>query len=415
MNQYRYFLLLWFLVSYSSFSQHQKQWIEDIDYYYTTLEQKHIDLYHTISKNEFTAELENLKTKIPNLSDFEIIVELMRITQKVGGGKSDGHTSVPLWGTPILKFPIELIDFDGEMKVIAIAAEFQNYLGHNLMAINDIPIEVITRKVSEITPFTENKYSSMDRTCSYMVISEILQALQITENSEEITFTFSNNSGVVEVVTLKALSKEELASLAFKKLSISHPLVSKPIKTRFKNLWFYPIQDSKIVYIHFEQYPSEIEIKEFAEQVYDYIEKQKSEALIIDFRGNYGGDFYKGLVLSAYLNASEYIDWKSKVYVLVNRKTYSAAMVNALQYKQLLNATIVGEGMGANPNGYQDMGQFYLPNSNLLITYSKRKFQLQTAIAARFQPDILIAPQGEDYETGIDQTLQWVLDDLRLK
>tara|TARA_R110002073_G_scaffold216229_2_gene376438 strand:+ start:172 stop:441 length:270 start_codon:yes stop_codon:yes gene_type:complete len=87
-------------------------------------------------------------------------------------------------------------------------------------------------------------------------------------------------------------------------------------------------------------------------------------------------------------------------------------MVNAVQYKQQLNAKIIGEPTGANPNGYQDLGQFSLPNTNLLITYTKRLFKLQDKNTMGLQPNVLILPKWINYKKGVDEVLNWVLNDI---
>ena len=87
-------------------------------------------------------------------------------------------------------------------------------------------------------------------------------------------------------------------------------------------------------------------------------------------------------------------------------------MVNALQFREQLNAKIVGEPTGANPNGYQDLGQFNLPNSKLLFTFTKRLFRLQDINSEGVQPDVLIIQKWENFKNGIDEVLNWVLKDL---
>ena len=164
------------------FAQNQNKWIQDIEYYHKTLEDKHIDLYHRISKEEFSSEIEKLKSYLDELTDFQIIVELMRLTHKVGGGKGDGHTSVPLWNRENLNYPIKIFDFDGELRVISANKKNKALLGKILKSIDGTPIEDVYKKVSELTPFTENKLSSMDRTCSYMMNSEILEAINVTKS-----------------------------------------------------------------------------------------------------------------------------------------------------------------------------------------------------------------------------------------
>ena len=405
-------ILFILLFSFYCNGQNINDWLEDIDYYHKILEEKHINLYHTISKKEFDAEIENLKNNLSHLTDFQIITALMRITQKVGGGKGDGHTSVPLWNKNLTKYPITLSNFNDDLRVVNIAKSHKQFLGHRLQSINNIPVVSIYEKVSKLTPFTENQYSLKDRTCSYILISEILTALNITTDIAQAKFTFIDAKGASKSTILKAYTSETLDSIHYEKIKYTHPSITQPKGSKFKYLWFSSFNNTKTVYIKCKAYPSEEEVNNFSKKVYHFIQEKKAKHLIIDLRDNYGGDFFKGLLLSSYLNACESINWESNVYVLINRKTYSAAMVNAIQFKQLLNAKLVGEPTGANPNGYQDMGQFNLPNSNLLITYSKRLFRLQDTKSNGVQPDIYITPKWENYKNGIDEILNWVVKDI---
>ena len=130
-------------------------------------------------------------------------------------------------------------------------------------------------------------------------------------------------------------------------------------------------------------------------------------------RENGGGDLYVGVVLAYALNLADSIDWKNGVYVLTSPKTFSAATSNTALYKQLLNATVVGEPTGSNPTGYQDMDQFQLPNSKLIITYSKRKFVLSPTVTQGIQPDELLHYNWNDYKSGKDNITQWVIKNLK--
>ncbi len=391
---------------------HQK-WKEDIQYYHQTLEARHIDLYHTISKEDFTKEINIIQAKLLELTDFQVIIELMRLTQKVGAGKGDGHTSVPLWGLELHRFPLTLFDFNGELRVVKTTDRYGHLLGKRLEAIDGVAVQEVYSKITELTPFTENNQSSMNRSCSYMLISEMLFGLNLIKEKEVATFQFSDDKGKMESLRLRALSSEANSDTKYKDIYPKHAEIAQPDSVLGKQLWFTALDNYKTIYIKFRRYPAEEEMNEFAKEAYNFIDKNKSENLILDLRDNYGGDFYVGLILSGWLNAADSINWKSNVYVLVDRVTYSAAMVNAVQYKQLLNARVVGEPTGANPNGYQDLGQFKLPNSGLLITYTKRHFRLQDEDTQGLQPDVLITPKWKNYKSGLDEVLEWVLNDIR--
>ncbi len=109
------------------------------------------------------------------------------------------------------------------------------------------------------------------------------------------------------------------------------------------------------------------------------------------------------------------IDWKSGVYVLTDKVTFSAATSNASQFRQMLNAKIVGEPTGSNPTGYQDMGEFTLPNSGMIVTYSKRLFKFQDKSTQGVQPDIHIKYDWKSYSNGIDNMMQWVINEIKEK
>ena len=289
----------------------------------------------------------------------------MKLTHKIGGGKGDGHTAVPLWPMKLHKYPITLFDFGNELRIIKVKKAYNNLLGKKLIQIDGIPISEIYNKVSQITPFTENHQSSMDKTCSSIMIAEILFGLNLVKQKNKATFTFADDSRHYESIILEALTNEENKELEYKSIVFKYPNITRPDSYKTKKVWYTSLRDSLTVYINFKEYPTEVEMNSFAEELLKNIKKHNLENLIIDLRDNYGGNLFVGLILASKLNTVDSINWKHGVYVLTNRVTYSAAMVNALQYRELLNAKIIGEPTGANPNGYQDLGQFNLPNSNV--------------------------------------------------
>ena len=115
------------------------------------------------------------------------------------------------------------------------------------------------------------------------------------------------------------------------------------------------------------------------------------------------------MVLAYALNLADSIDWKNGVFVLTSNQTFSAATSNSALFQQLLNAKIVGQPTGSNPNGYQDMDSFMLPNSKLTITYSKRLFRLSNQENTALQPDTVINETLKDLFEGTDTVLKQLI------
>lgn len=84
-------------------------------------------------------------------------------------------------------------------------------------------------------------------------------------------------------------------------------------------------------------------------------------------------------------------------------------MLNAFDWQQRTNAVLVGEPTGGKPNGYGEVRDFFLPNSNLRVVHSTRLFQILPGDPPSLFPSINIAPMIEEYLAGRDPVLELVL------
>ncbi|CAM1365516.1 Peptidase family S41 [Tenacibaculum soleae] len=393
------------------FAQTSKKinWKEDLKIYKASLEKKHIDLYHTIPKEAFFNAWNKISKNVDSLTDFEIVIKLMRLTRQI----NDGHTAVSLRNMTTNQFPFEVEYIDKEWRVVKATKAHESLLKGSLIAINDIPIKEVSIKVSEVAQFVENENSKVVRTGSYLTISELLYNLDITKNRNTADFTFLTENNKEIKITLKVLDKSAVDKRNFTELNIGVPEILKPDKPMFDYLWYAPIKNTEAIYINFESYPSFDDMQVFGEKLVTYIAKNNKHKIIIDMRNNGGGDLFVGVVLAYALNLADSIDWKNGVFVLTSNKTFSAATSNAALFKQLLNAKIVGQPTGSNPTGYQDMDSFTLPNSKLVITYSKRKFNLSSKVNQGIQPDVNLFYNWNDYKKGVDNIMQWVLKNIK--
>lgn len=402
------------LISSYTFSQSIaiESWTKDIDFYKANLEQHHIDLYNTICKVEFEKEIQEIKSTLKKKNDVGVIIDLMRLTRKIG----DGHTAFSLRGVETHLFPVEIYKINGQWRVIKTTNSHKNLLGKIVTEIDGKSIHIIAKEVSEIAQYVENEQSKIIRTGEYLMISELLFGLHLTKNEFKADFTFLDDSNKESNVLLNAINnKEYYGNTDFQTFEIIIPEIQKPIDSKYDYLWFSRIKDTKGIYIKFESYPSFEEMEKFGELVLNYVNENQMKQVVIDMRNNGGGDFFVGTFLAYYLNLADGIDWKSGVYVLTDKVTFSAGTSNASQFRQILNAKIVGEPTGSNPTGYQDMGQFTLPNSGMIVTYSKRLFRFQDKATQGVQPDVLIPYDWKRYSKGIDNMMEWVINDIKIK
>ncbi|ACV27580.1 S41 family peptidase [Kangiella koreensis] len=383
-----------------------EKWSQDIDAYWRTLEEKHIDLYHQLTYKDFEREINSIKSQLPSLSHEEIVIELMRLTHKVG----DGHTTIPLWDQKYQKFPLELKVINNEVLVTGSSNEYANLIGNELVAINGTPIKRIYELFAEVVPFAENDYSTPIRVAQYMMTAELLRGFDIINDEKDVEFTFKN----LEQNFKYHLSASQNTQIT-QRINFKQKLPFKPYGGVDDDLWYGAADKGKTVYVNFEKYSSMTKMDEMSAELLRFVNHYKTENIIIDLRGNEGGDFFIGLKLAQVLVLANSINWKSGVYVMIDNETYSAAMSNASQYAQLLNATLVGQPTGSKPTGYQDMWQFSLPNSGLIVTYSKRMYRFKDGDKEAIFPDVAIELTAEDYMRANDKSLQWVIKDINTR
>lgn len=400
-------LILLALISNSVFAQENRteQWQNDISYYHSELQKRHIDLYHKIDRESFQNELNTISASVEELTDWEIAVALMRLTRKIG----DGHTSVSFMNWETNYFPVDVKKISGKWRVIRTTKEYAGILGATLEKIDGTDLSEIEERLSEVAQFVENEHSEVVRIGEYLPLSELLYALNITKKKDVADFQFVTDEGKKHKEKLNVVTKEALAELHYKTLTVGVPQIVKPEKADFDYLWFTQVAGTQATYIRFDSYPKFEEMVPFAEKLVGFMMQNQSRQLIIDLRNNGGGDLYVGLVLANALNMVDGIDWKNGVYVLSGGVTFSAGASNVALFRELLNATIVGTPTGSNPTGYQDMDAFNLPGSNLRITYSKRLFRIQEVPTEGVQPDIFLDYDWKSYAQGTDNMLEELL------
>lgn len=413
MTTSRAFFLTFYLIFISNFSFAQDRttaWQADLEQYRQALETRHINLYNQIKQADFEAAITGIEQSISAKTDWEIKLDLMRLTRKIG----DGHTAVSLQNEDLHYFPIELRYISKGWRIVKTSAEQEEMLGKTLVAIDGHPVDEIAASLKPLVQFVENPYSELFRTGDYMPISELLFNLHLIDNPTEAAFTIVDDSDQQTTIELTAIDKQQyFTAKDFKELKIRIPKLGPVIEWVDHKIAWATLQGTQALYIDFSGYPDFESMQKLGEQFYDLIAKEQFRQLIIDLRGNTGGDLYVGLFLSYALNLADPIDWDHGVYLMTDQYTYSAAASDAALFRQLLNAKVVGMPTGSNPAGYQDLGEFTLQNSNLRITYSKRHFRLQPEENTALKPDVMIPHEWDAYKNGRDVMLEWIVKDIK--
>ncbi|SDK76515.1 S41 family peptidase [Microbulbifer yueqingensis] len=385
-----------------------EKWQDDIEVYRHTLEQRHINLYHSVGKHDFQGALQVLKEDLPRLTEDQVMVELMRISRLVG----DGHTRVPFWSTDHQHYPLLFQFMDGELRLLRTGPEHRRLLGRKLVAVGEMPTAEVVEKLEPVVQTVENEYSLRSHLPYHLNVADILAGLGIVDDPASATFTLEDERGQREMVTLEAISCSDYRESVTVRYAEQIVPFGEKLVTESEYLWLTADEERRVAYVYFARYPSFSDMGSFAEDVREYLDDHRIRNLVIDLRDNTGGDFFVGLRFAHQMILVDGLDWDGGIYTLIGNATFSAGMSNAAHFREMFNATLVGEPTGGNPVGYQDMDSFTLPNSGIEVNYSKRLYRFQDQASQGIQPDVLIPTRWADYRVGRDAVLDWVLEDI---
>ena len=382
---------------------HSEKWKEDINLYRQELPKRDIDPFNLVSEKEFNREIDTLTESLPSLESHEIVTELIRITAMVG----DGHTSVRWWRLPLRRFPLGYFIFGDKVRIVAVLPGYEDYLGMTVTAIDGVPSADIFDRISTIIPQGESKYYILNGIPSFLQRPEILNALKISRASDSADFTLQDDEGKVRTVTINSFAELE-GDWTFAHKPFPEYL-QHPRDAALENLWFRPLPDGESIFLKFFRYPGRWENFAFTDRLVKYLKENDVKRMLVDLRGNFGGDFNKGLHLIEGIKSVETFQEPGRVFVATDRGTFSAAMSNAAHFREMLGAILIGEPTGARPNGYQENDEFVLPNSGMEISYSTRYYKFQEEDTPGVIPDVSIPPDWQLYKEGRDPVVEWFL------
>jgi C-terminal processing protease CtpA/Prc len=178
------------------------------------------------------------------------------------------------------------------------------------------------------------------------------------------------------------------------------------------NYWFASLPMRGAVYVRYNRC-TEIDTMPFAkfsEQVLAALEDPKIQRLIIDLRGNSGGNSAILEPLIERLRKHPKATRPGGLVAMIGNRTFSSALMNAISLKERAGAVLVGAPSGGKPNSYGEVMSFHLTHSGLPITYSTKFFKVMESDPPTLEPDVRSEIPWADFKAGLDPVLDAALD-----
>ncbi|MBV9957708.1 MAG: hypothetical protein JO360_04770 [Acidobacteria bacterium] len=367
---------------------------------------------------EFDAAVRKLSEEIPRLTDMQAAIEVSKLMAKLG----DGHTG--LLGSAVRTdfqqtVPVQFYFFKEGLYIIAAAPKYRELLGAQVLRFGDRTVDEVMRALDPLTSRDNEIWPS--QTGPYrMRILPLLNGLGLIPDANKISLTVKDAAGKTRAVTLEPDAKtwniwntlpgpKEWVQL-FQSTDAPVPLYLKNMGTKY---WYEYLPESKTVYFQFNSVTNDEQesLAKFTERLFRFIDEHEVERLVIDMRWNNGGNTFLTQPLLKALIGNQKVNRRGHLFVIIGRRTFSAAQNSATFFERYTNAIFAGEPTGSSPNFVGEETVFTLPYSKLLVNVSDLYWESSWPMDYRtwIAPQLYAPPTFELFRAGRDPAMEAVM------
>jgi len=433
----------------------KEQIVNDLAFLELNLQKFHPNLYVYSSQEKISDYFKNLTNSIPDsLSQYESLRLISSVSSVVKDGhfmlSPDKNTLNDFYTTSKL-LPIDIFWSNKNAYLIKAYTKEGNVLvGSKILSINGVSTEKIQKEILKSVPRDGN-----NTTYPNWILNTFFRAYYnfYFGNSESYLIKYVNSSSKINTIKLKGLTYSEIRKNSKETHSKANPNpkekgINLEINYEFNSaLLTIKIFENKELKSRYNQ-----KFKKEIKTIFKRINKEKIEHLIIDIRGNQGGEVTNGIYLLQHLLAEPFItveklakvdkkncnksinrtkelkvmrlsgshnpvkknNYKNELYIMVNGGSFSCSGIFSQVIKKTKRGLIVGTETGGS--AYTLVGapnkNIILPNTKIQVTIPTRQFILQDNIKNTKEgtiPDLLIETTISDILNNKDVEYEYII------
>ncbi|HEY1019217.1 MAG TPA: S41 family peptidase [Sediminibacterium sp.] len=441
----------------------KEQLAADIRFWHKVMEESHVNLYHAISKEALEQKEKQLLLAIgDSISQTEAVL----LFGKLAALLNEGHIGMPSSSvtdsmyTNSLRFPFLLQKVTDTEWIVSRDLSSEQKLG-----VNAVILEVNGKPVSELNQQFREYYGGLEIWRKQQIAIYVRKLLFLHGMVSPYRIKARTETGQIIDFTIPGYSKQQADSLN-KVLAAS---VNQPAEP-----YTFTLLPDNIAYINYRQMVNSRTnpFSDFLKTSFTKIKEANAAGLIIDLRGNGGGNSSLGDSLISYFSTKPYVlsggmKWKSsshykaylklmdnvgsrsenqfynslkegdmytyvnrdlrkpvsreltftgKTAVLIGPDTFSSANMLSDGIKSFQLATLFGEPTGEPGNDFGEMYNFMLPNTHIIARASTKMFTRADGDENNFDPimpDITVKPTPKDLKEKRDVVLETAVNWIR--
>jgi len=389
----------------------REAWSRDLEALYTRLREIHPDYDVRTNAEDWQAAYDALQRDIPSLEWQGFVTRTAQFVALA----SDGHTTLfpfafhgPGFDT---QYPLRAYFFEGDVYLTRVPPDQSQLAGGRILSVGGQPEDEVfadlMSTISSGSPMWKVNWAPVAlRWPGYA------RALGYANADGGISISVETPDGEIATGTLAAASIDPAPEL-LTAFDVHNQDADYPRWMTEEAPYIYEyMPEQNAVYLIYGaiENAEDDPIDAFAARMFEFIEANDVERLIIDVRNNGGGNntfnapFVHGVIASD-------LNHPGGIYVLTGRQTFSAAQNFVNWMERHTQALFVGEPTGGRPNHFGDAEFFTLPETLLGALVSTLRWQDSFDSDPRMwvRPDIPADLTFSDFLTGHDPALEAAL------
>jgi hypothetical protein len=338
--------------------------------------------------------------------------------------------------------PLRITRFTEGFYIMRATASYRDMLGGRIESIDGVPFDKVLALLETLRGGTEGL--RRETAATLIALPDMLYGLGIATDPRTSNWTIRLADGqlVTRTVAAVPLAKREglpaderwLSPEPLKRIAdwISYAPASgvlpESLSDYDNHFALFPVAGTCAAAVRLQSIADADgqKIRPFLQSAQTTLEKSRPCAIVLDLRGNGGGDYTNTW---GFTHALPHLT-RGRIYILTDPQTFSAAITTA---GFTMNAardrvTIVGEPVGDRLAFYSEGQRGCLPNSGICVAFQLARhdyarpclgwncFWVDWLFPVRvrtFQPQVLIPRRFSDWNTGHDAAYEWCVSAIK--